>query len=129
MKDHHGMKTTPSQPLRAQRSSRAVSVALRLRTVLEMIKLEHTLFALPFAFLGMLLAAHGIPSWRTVGWIVVAMVGARSAAMAFNRLVDRRLDARNPRTAGRALPAGQLTPAFVAAFVAVSAGLLVLAAW
>ena len=81
-----------------------------LSTVLEMIKIEHTLFALPFAFLGMLLAAGGWPSWRTVFWIVVAMVGARSAAMAFNRLVDRRIDAANPRTAGRALPAGLVSP-------------------
>jgi 4-hydroxybenzoate polyprenyltransferase len=94
-----------------------------------MIRIEHTLFALPFAFLGMLLAGRGIPPWRTVLWIVVAMVGARSAAMAFNRLVDRRIDAANPRTATRALPAGLLTPGFVALFVAVSAALLVVAAW
>ncbi|HSG39254.1 MAG TPA: UbiA-like polyprenyltransferase, partial [Thermoanaerobaculia bacterium] len=100
-----------------------------LSTVLEMIKIEHTLFALPFAFLGMLLAAEGWPSWGTVFWIVVAMVGARSAAMAFNRLVDRRIDAANPRTATRALPAGLVTPGAVAAFTAASAGLLVLAAW
>jgi 4-hydroxybenzoate polyprenyltransferase len=105
------------------------SLATRLATVLEMIKFEHTLFALPFAFMGMLLAARGIPSWRTVLWIVVAMVGARSAAMAFNRLVDRRLDAQNPRTASRALPAGRLTPRFVALFVVASAALLVVAAW
>jgi 4-hydroxybenzoate polyprenyltransferase len=100
-----------------------------LKTVLEMIKFEHTLFALPFAFLGMILAAEGWPSWRTVLWIVVAMVGARSAAMAFNRLVDRRIDAANPRTAGRALPAGQISPAAVGLFVVVSSALLVLAAW
>jgi 4-hydroxybenzoate polyprenyltransferase len=100
-----------------------------LATVLEMVKFEHTLFALPFAFLGMLLAAEGWPSWRTVLWIVVAMVGARSAAMGWNRLVDRRIDAANPRTAGRALPAGQVTPGAVAVFVAASAALLVLAAW
>ncbi len=100
-----------------------------LSTVLEMIKVEHTLFALPFAFLGMLLAAEGWPSWRTVVWIVVAMVGARSAAMGFNRLVDRRIDAANPRTAGRALPAGQVTPRWVALFVAASAAVLVFAAW
>jgi 4-hydroxybenzoate polyprenyltransferase len=100
-----------------------------LSTVLEMIKIEHTLFALPFAFLGMLLAAGGWPSWRTVGWIVVAMVGARSAAMAFNRLVDRRIDAANPRTATRALPAGLVTPGAVAAFILASAALLALAAW
>jgi 4-hydroxybenzoate polyprenyltransferase len=100
-----------------------------LSTMLEMIKIEHTLFALPFAFLGMLLAAEGWPSWRTVLWIVVAMVGARSAAMGFNRLVDRRIDAANPRTAGRALPAGLVTPGAVALFVAASAALLILAAW
>jgi 4-hydroxybenzoate polyprenyltransferase len=105
------------------------SVMARLRTVLEMIKFEHTLFALPFALLGMVLAARGLPSWRTLAWIVVAMVGARSAAMAFNRLVDRHIDARNPRTAGRALPAGQLTPAFVAGFVAASVALFLVAAW
>jgi 4-hydroxybenzoate polyprenyltransferase len=100
-----------------------------LKTVLEMIKFEHTLFALPFAFLGMILAAEGWPSWRTVLWIVVAMVGARSAAMAFNRLADRKIDAANPRTAGRALPAGQISPAAVTLFVVVSSALLVLAAW
>jgi 4-hydroxybenzoate polyprenyltransferase len=100
-----------------------------LSTVLEMIKIEHTLFALPFAFLGMLLAAKGWPSWGTVFWIIVAMVGARSAAMAFNRLVDRRIDAANPRTATRALPAGLVTPGAVAVFTAASAALLVLAAW
>jgi 4-hydroxybenzoate polyprenyltransferase len=94
-----------------------------------MIKFEHTLFALPFALLGMVLAAEGWPSWRTTFWIVVAMVGARSAAMAFNRLVDRRFDAANPRTAGRALPAGQVSPAFVAGFVVASSALLLLAAW
>lgn len=100
-----------------------------LRTVLEMIKFEHTLFALPFAFLGMLLAAEGWPSWRTVLWIVVAMVGARSAAMGWNRLVDRRIDAANPRTATRALPAGLLSPGAVAVFIAASAAVLVFAAW
>jgi 4-hydroxybenzoate polyprenyltransferase len=100
-----------------------------LKTVLEMIKFEHTLFALPFAFLGMMLAVGGWPSWRVVGWIVVAMVGARSAAMGWNRLVDRSIDAANPRTAGRALPAGLVSPGFVALFVAAAVALLVLAAW
>lgn len=100
-----------------------------LRVVLEMIKFEHTVFALPFALAGMMLAAGGWPSWPTVGWIVVAMVGARSAAMGFNRLADRDLDAANPRTRARALPAGLVSPAFVAVFVAVALGLLVLAAW
>jgi 4-hydroxybenzoate polyprenyltransferase len=112
----------------AEVASRPPSVAARLRTVLEMIKFEHTIFALPFALLGMVLAAAGLPSWRTLLWIVVAMVGARSAAMAFNRLVDRHIDARNPRTASRALPAGQLSPAFVAGFVVASVGLFLLAA-
>jgi 4-hydroxybenzoate polyprenyltransferase len=100
-----------------------------LGTVLEMIKFEHTLFALPFALLGMMLAAEGWPSWRTVGWIVAAMVGARSAAMGWNRLADRSLDAANPRTRTRALPAGLVTPAFVALFVAASLALLLVAAW
>lgn len=107
----------------------ALSVGRRLQIVLEMIKFEHTLFALPFAFLGMMLAAEGWPSWPTFGWIVVAMVGARSAAMGFNRLADRAFDARNPRTAERALPAGRVTPAFVALFVVASLGLFLLAAW
>ena len=99
------------------------------RTVLEMIKIEHTLFALPFALLGMLLAAGGWPDWRVVGWIVVAMVGARSAAMGFNRLADRFIDARNPRPAQRALPAGLVTPLFVGVFVALSLAVLFVAAW
>jgi 4-hydroxybenzoate polyprenyltransferase len=101
----------------------------RIGTVLEMIKFEHTLFALPFAFIGMMLAAEGWPEWRVVGWIVVAMVGARSAAMGFNRLVDRRIDAANPRTADRALPAGTVTPGFVGLFVVASLALLLIAAW
>lgn len=99
------------------------------RIVLEMIKFEHTLFALPFGLLGMVLAAEGWPPWRTVGWIVLAVVGARSAAMGFNRLADRAIDARNPRTTGRALPRGEVTPRFVGLFVAASLALLLLAAW
>jgi len=101
----------------------------RLRIVLEMIKIEHTLFALPFALMGALLAARGLPQWSTLGWILVAMVGARSAAMAFNRLVDRDIDARNPRTAARALPAGLVSVPFVAGFTVAASLLLVLAAW
>jgi len=108
---------------------RAIHSLQSLGVVLEMIKIEHTLFALPFAFLGMLLAAEGLPPWRTVFWIAVAMVGARSAAMGFNRLVDRHFDAENPRTADRALPAGQVSPAAVGLFVVASVALLVLAAW
>ncbi len=93
-----------------------------------MIKWEHSIFALPFALSGAVLAAGGWPPWGKLLWIVVAMVAARSAAMAFNRLVDARLDAANPRTAMRALPAGQLSAAFVTGFVVVSAGVFVVAA-
>ncbi len=99
-----------------------------LKTTLEMIKIEHTLFALPFAFLGAVLAANGLPTGRQIFWIIVAMVGARSAAMAFNRLVDRRFDAANPRTATRAIPAGLLSVQFVAIFTVVSAAVFFLAA-
>lgn len=96
---------------------------------LEMIKWEHSVFALPFALAGAMLAAQGIPQGRQLVWIVVAMVAARSAAMAFNRLVDARLDAENPRTRSRALPAGLLSAKFVAGFVLVSSLLLMYAAW
>jgi len=100
----------------------------KLRVVLEMIKIEHTLFALPFAFMGALLAANGLPTpWQAL-WILVAMVGARSAAMAFNRLVDRDVDARNPRTKGRAIPAGLVSVPFVIGFTVATSALLVLAA-
>lgn len=99
------------------------------RIILEMIKFEHTLFALPFALMAALLAARGVPPLRTLLWILVAMVGARSSAMAFNRLVDLEFDRRNPRTAIRALPAGQLTPTQVWLFVAVTTALFLGAAW
>ena len=99
------------------------------RITLEMIKWEHSIFALPFALTGAVLAANGWPPLRVLGWIVVCMVSARSAAMAFNRLVDSPLDAANPRTARRALPAGQLSPGFVGAFVAVCAVVFLFAAW
>lgn len=99
-----------------------------VRTTLEMIKIEHTLFALPFAFLGAVLAANGLPSARQIVWITAAMVGARSTAMAFNRIADREYDARNPRTSNRALPAGLLSVGFVWAFTLVSASLFFIAA-
>jgi len=105
-----------------------VPVLHNLRLTLEMIKWEHSVFALPFALCGAMLAAGGFPTAHQLVWIIVAMVAARSAAMAFNRLADASIDAANPRTRTRALPAGQLTPAFVAAFVAVSSALFVLAA-
>jgi len=93
-----------------------------------MIKWEHSVFALPFALCGAMLAAHGLPEAHALVWIIIAMVAARSAAMAFNRLADVSIDAANPRTRTRALPTGTLTPAFVATFVIVSCGVFVLAA-
>src|ERR687884_1642586 len=98
-----------------------LTVARNIRTTLEMIKFEHTLFALPFAFLGAVLAARGLPSLQQIFWITLAMFGARSTAMAFNRIADREYDARNPRTAARAIPAGQLSVNFVWAFTVASA--------
>src|SRR5215831_7744450 len=93
-----------------------------------MIKWEHSVFALPFALAGAMLAADGIPTAHQLSWIVVAMVAARSAAMAFNRIADAPLDAANPRTRARALPAGTLTPTFVTAFVMVCSAVFILAA-
>jgi 4-hydroxybenzoate polyprenyltransferase len=104
------------------------TVIQNTRLTLEMIKIEHTLFALPFAFLGAVLAANGLPSPRQILWIIVAMVSARSTAMAFNRIADRNFDARNPRTATRALPAGLLSVGFVWAFTIISAAIFLLAA-
>lgn len=100
-----------------------------LRITLEMIKIEHTLFALPFAFLGAVLAAQGLPRAQQIIWVTVAMVGARSAAMAFNRLADRAIDAANPRTAMRAIPAGLLSVQFVGLFTIASAVIFFLAAY
>ena len=99
-----------------------------LRLTLEMIKWEHSIFALPFALCGAMLAAGGLPTVRQLAWIVVAMVAARSAAMAFNRLADASIDAANPRTSARAIPAGHLTATFVATFVVISSGIFILAA-
>jgi 4-hydroxybenzoate polyprenyltransferase len=82
----------------------------QIRVFLGMIKFEHTVFALPFAYLGMVLAARGWPGWWTFFWVTVAMASARTLAMATNRLIDRAIDARNPRTASRALPTGRITP-------------------
>lgn len=95
---------------------------------LQMIKWEHTIFALPFAVLSLLVAADGRPSWWTLGWVLVAMVSARSTAMAFNRLVDHRIDAANPRTAMRELPSGALQRGPVIAFTVTMAALFVFAA-
>jgi 4-hydroxybenzoate polyprenyltransferase len=100
----------------------------KTRITLEMIKWEHSIFALPFALTATLLAAHGLPAWRTIGWILVAMVSARSCAMAFNRWADADLDAANPRTRSRAIPAGLLSRQFVLGFTVLMAGIFALAA-
>ncbi len=98
------------------------------RTTLEMIKWEHSIFALPFALTGAVLAAHGVPRLPVLFWIVVCMVSARTAAMAFNRLVDAEIDSKNPRTAMRAIPAGTLSRGFVTVFIAVSCAVFLLGA-
>jgi 4-hydroxybenzoate polyprenyltransferase len=99
-----------------------------LRTTLEMITWEHSIFALPFALSGAMLAAGGLPTVHQLVWIVIAMISARSAAMAFNRVADASIDAANPRTRTRALPTGTLTPAFVTTFVIASCAIFILAA-
>ena len=104
----------------------------RLAIVLEMIKFEHSIFALPFALVGAMLAARaggGLPTWRQILWIVIAMVGARSAAMTMNRIADVEYDGRNPRTANRALPKGDLSLTFAWSFTVIAAAVLVIAAW
>src|SRR5436189_5986573 len=105
-----------------------MAILSNIRTTLEMIKIEHTLFALPFAFLGAVLPARGIPTAWQIVWITVAMVGARSTAMAFNRIADREYDARNPRTKARAIPSGSLSIAFVWGFTLISAAIFFVAA-
>lgn len=99
------------------------------RDYLELVKFPHTIFALPFALGSMLIAAHGLPQWQTIGWILLAMVSARTAAMAFNRIVDRNLDAKNPRTATREIPAGKITVQQAAILVFLSSALFIFAAW
>jgi 4-hydroxybenzoate polyprenyltransferase len=108
-------------------ATNTTTAARNLRTTLEMIKIEHTLFALPFALLGAVLAARGLPGVWQLLWITVAMVGARSAAMAFNRIVDHRYDAANPRTRGRAIPSGALSLKFAWTFTLAAAALFFVA--
>jgi 4-hydroxybenzoate polyprenyltransferase len=100
----------------------------RVGEYLEMVKVAHTVFALPFALMGAFLAAGGMPAGRTVFYIVLAMVGGRSAAMGFNRVVDAEIDARNPRTKGRAIPAGQVSKPMAGVFIFLSVLLLMLSA-
>ena len=95
----------------------------------SLVKFEHTIFALPFAYVGAFLAVDGVPGAHDLVWVTVAMVGARSLAMGLNRLIDARLDARNPRTAGRELTAGLLSPAAVAAFCGVALAVFLVAVW
>ncbi len=126
------MSTSPKHVLGPAASSpapKAEGLTAKIRVTLEMIKFEHSVFALPFALTGAMLARRGLPSWREILWIVVAMVGARSAAMTFNRIADLKLDALNPRTKARALPAGQLSLSFAIGFTIVSCALLIVAAW
>ncbi len=115
--------------IRALLYNACVPLLKNLRVTLEMIKWEHSIFALPFALCGAMLAARGVPTTHQLLWIVVAMVAARSAAMSFNRLADAAIDAANPRTQARALPAGMLTRGFVKGFVILSSSVFVLAAW
>ncbi len=95
----------------------------------RLVRLEHTVFALPFAYVGALLAVDGWPGLATMAWITLAMVGARTLAMGLNRLVDAEIDERNPRTSGRELPAGALTPAQVIALCALALALYLVAVW
>jgi 4-hydroxybenzoate polyprenyltransferase len=101
----------------------------RARHLLDAIKFEHTVFALPFAYIAMVLAANGWPGWRTVAWVTAAMIGARTCAMATNRVVDRSIDAANPRTAGRHLPRGLLRVGELQALALAGAALMLIAAW
>ncbi|MBI5042237.1 MAG: UbiA family prenyltransferase, partial [Nitrospirae bacterium] len=106
-----------------------INIFEKTKVVLEMIKFSHTLFALPFAFMGAILSAKGIPSLNKILWIIVAMVGARSAAMFLNRLIDWRIDALNPRTKERAIPKGLVTPVQTVIFIIVSFAIFFFAAY
>src|SRR5512136_3137180 len=107
----------------------AHSLFHKIRVFLEMIKFSHTLFALPFAFTGAVLAAGGLPTPAQCSWILTAMVGARTAAMGLNRVIDAEIDARNPRTSSRAIPAGLLGKGTVVVFIIFSLVFLLYAAY
>ncbi|MCK8825923.1 putative 4-hydroxybenzoate polyprenyltransferase [Fuchsiella alkaliacetigena] len=102
---------------------------MKIKLIAKLIKFEHTIFALPFAYLGAVMAAGGVPAWRKVFWITLAMVGARSAAMAWNRLVDWQIDAANPRTSERILPQNLLDKGEVVIFIILAVALLLISAW
>ena len=107
----------------------AVSSPASLASWFSLVKFSHSIFALPFALIGAWLAASGVPSWRVLGWVVLCAVAARTTAMGFNRLIDRRIDRANPRTESRELPAGVLKPSSVLAFVVASAAIFVAGAF
>lgn len=119
-----GAARTAGMSARADR----VSLALMFRRLLSLVKIEHTLFALPLALTGSILAARGLPSLKVFGLVALAFAGARTAAMAFNRLADRHLDALNPRTAGREIPSGQINVSQAWAMVVMAIGTYFLAA-
>src|SRR6266850_481774 len=123
----------PARTLKRRKPRPDTAMAGRIRTVLEMIKFEHSVFALPFALTGALLAArftaHAWPTWRQFLWIIVAMVAARSAAMTINRIADVRYDKENPRTAQRALVTGALSTSFAWIFTVAAIAIFFLAAW
>ena len=110
------------------RSVGPAALATRLPLFLSAVRFQETIFALPFAYTGMVLAAEGLPTWHQFGWITTAMVGARTLGMAANRLIDHHIDARNPRTSGRHLPTGALASADVAVLAAAAAAVFVFAA-
>lgn len=106
-----------------------MSVVVGTRVFLKEIRVEHTLFALPFAYIGAVFAARGVPAWHALLWITLAVLGARTAAMAANRYFDRDIDARNPRTARRAVPSGKLAPSVMLWATIGGIALLVVSAW
>ena len=110
-------------------ASTPITFAKKISIFLEMIKFSHTIFALPFALTGALLAAGGFPGLQQIFWIILAMVGARTAAMAMNRLIDAGIDARNPRTAGRAIPAGLISRGLTLFFIIASTALMFFSAY
>src|SRR5581483_7516957 len=117
-----------AQPARRKHGAPPVIAVMPARFA-RLVKIEHTVFALPFAYVGAFLAVGRTPSEHDLLWITLAMVGARSLAMALNRLIDSGIDARNPRTAGRELPSGQLSAAQVILFCAASLALFLVAVW
>src|SRR3990170_3010704 len=125
-----GSELADRDPTHRERAARANVIAVELpRRFASLVKIEHTIFALPFAYVGAFLAVDDVPGAHDLVWVTLAMVGARSLAMALNRLIDRSIDAGNPRTAGSELPAGRLSVVQVLAFCAASLALFLVAVW